>query len=368
MITPDSNCTTCKACIQICPKKCIGIDEFNKISINSTSCINCGACERVCQITRPLTYFTPSMIYAAYNKNQQELIRSSSGGIGGLLIRICLYSNFKVFSASYNDDTIPVIQEVIPSNIEKALKSKYCYADINDSYIKCRNYLKKGEKVLFIALPCQIGGLRLFLNKNYENLFCVDLFCHGAPSAAELQMHLNYKNSKKKKVVDVQFRDKSVSKWGDYCFGYRYSDGSISVGPALCDYYFSNFIKGTFFRECCYKCKYAKFERIGDVSIGDYWHITPKHLDASTNGISAVLINNEKGKVLWQLISKYCEYEEGTKKSVEYATHAVLHPMKRPDTYMSHIKKTQEEYNQMAKKYERTIKQMFRLLRFKFSK
>ena len=148
MITPDNNCTTCKACIQICPKKCIGIDEFNKISVNSTSCINCGACERVCQITRPLTYFTPSMIYAAYNKNQQELIRSSSGGIGGLLIRICLYSNFKVFSASYNDDILPVIQEVIPSNIEKALKSKYCYADINDSYIKCRNYLKKGEKVL----------------------------------------------------------------------------------------------------------------------------------------------------------------------------------------------------------------------------
>ena len=364
MINPNKECTLCQACVQACPQKCISIGLLDRIEINKATCVNCGACVRVCQITHAPKFHSPSYIYAAYNKNRQELMRSSSGGIGGILLRTCLSEGFKVFSAINNDEVVPIIEEIQFSNIDGALRSKYCFSDVNNSYVKCRDYLRNGEKVLFLALPCQIGGLKLFL-KEYNNLYCVDLFCHGAPSAIELRKHLNYKNTKRKKVVDLQFRDKSISQWGNYCFGYYYSDGSDSKGPALCDYYFSNFINGSFFRECCYQCGYAKFDRVGDISIGDYWHITPRKLDASTNGISAVLINDVKGVYLWQLIKNSCEYETGTKESVQRATHAVLSPMQLTKAYMTHADLTQEQYNEIAKKYEKNMTQVLRLLRWK---
>lgn len=366
MINSTDECTTCKACIQICPTKCIKVDSFDKIYVDSSLCVNCGACNKVCQITNTPNFNIPYTVFAAYNKDNHELMRSSSGGVGSILLRKCLSKGYKIFSALYDSNVLPVIHEVLSSNINEVLRSKYCFSDINDSYIKCKDYLKRGEKVLFIALPCQIGGLKLFLNKNYSNLYCVDLFCHGAPSSIELRKHLSYKGLiKGSKVINVEFRDKRFSKWGNYCIGYFYSDGTISSKPALCDYYFSNFVRGTFFRECCYRCKYAKFERVGDISIGDYWHYIPKNIDPSSNGISAVLINNKNGKELWELIQNDCEYEEGTRQSVELATHAVLYPMKRPKNYMTHAHLTQLDYNRIAKSQENSIIQILRLLKFK---
>lgn len=363
MLEITENCTACQACIQVCPKQCVRLDEDYKIGVKKNECINCGLCEKVCQIYNSPNSYTPFDIYAAHNKNENELKQSSSGGIGALLLKNCLKNGFKVFSAVNNEYLIPVIEEISLLNIASALKSKYCFSDINNSYLKVKENLVSGVNVLYLALPCQIAGLKLFLRKEYHNLYCVDLFCHGAPSPIELNKHLLYKGGKRK-VVDVQFRDKKISKWGDYCYSYQFSNGSSNSGPALCDFYFSNFIKGTFFRDCCYMCRYASFERCGDISIGDYWHITPKELDKNTNGISAVLVNTDKGRYLWSLIHKFCNVENGTRESVEAATHAVVKPFIKPSeccTYPS-----QKSYNKKAKEYEHSIKQRLRLFRFKF--
>lgn len=356
------NCTACQACIQVCPKHCIELDTNYKIKTDNSECINCGLCEKVCQINNSPNTYIPIEIYAAHNKNKDELMQSSSGGIGALLLKNCLKRGYKVFSAVNNENIIPVIDEISLSNFNSALKSKYCFSDINSSYLKVKEILLTGVKVLFLALPCQIVGLKLFLRKEYNNLFCVDLFCHGAPSPIELNKHLLYKG-RRNKVIDVQFRDKKISKWGNYCYSFKYSDGSSSSGPALCDFYFSNFIRGSFFRECCYKCKYASFKRCGDLSIGDYWHIVPKKIDRNTNGISAVLVNTEKGRLLWNLINDFCEIEQGTKAGVETATHAVVKPLIKPSDY--NIYTSQKLYNKKAMVYELSPKQIIRLLRFK---
>ena len=363
MLEVTENCTSCQACIQVCPRQCIAIDENYNISTNNNECINCSLCEKVCQLHNSPKIFVPFAIYAAHNKNENELKQSSSGGIGALLLKNCLKNNFIVFSAINNEDVIPVIEEISLSNLNNAIKSKYCFSDINNSYLKVKDNLVNGVNVLFLALPCQIAGLKLFLRKEYDNLYCVDLFCHGAPSPIELYKHLSYKKKRKRKVVDVQFRDKKISRWGDYCYSYKYSDGSTTSGPALCDFYFTNFIKGTFFRDCCYKCRYSSFERCGDLSIGDYWHLETHKLDRNTNGISAVLVNTDKGHFLWDLIKDFCKIETGTKESVELATHAVVKPVAKPSDYC--VYSSQKLYNKKARAYELTLRQIFRLLRYK---
>ena len=62
-------------------------------------------------------------------------------------------------------------------------KSKYQQSKIGDSYIKVKEFLKNGKKVLFSGTPCQIAGLRSFLkDENIENLLTIEVICEGVPS------------------------------------------------------------------------------------------------------------------------------------------------------------------------------------------
>ena len=38
--------------------------------------------------------------------------------------------------------------------------------------------------MLFTGTGCQVNGLKKFLGKDYDNLICMDVICHGAPSPA----------------------------------------------------------------------------------------------------------------------------------------------------------------------------------------
>lgn len=57
--------------------------------------------------------------------------------------------------------------------------SKYLQANINNTYQECQDFLETGKLVLYSGLPCQLHGLKKFLNKDYENLYLVDIACHG---------------------------------------------------------------------------------------------------------------------------------------------------------------------------------------------
>ena len=73
----------------------------------------------------------------------------------------------------------------ITNNSEEIIQfagSKYVKVDTKDIYKKIKARLIAGDKVLFFGVPCQIAGLYMFLQKKYENLFTVDLICHGTPS------------------------------------------------------------------------------------------------------------------------------------------------------------------------------------------
>lgn len=53
-------------------------------------------------------------------------------------------------------------------------------------------------------------------------------------------------------------------------------------------------------KEECLHCKYRKFERAGDITIGDYWGV----LDNDDKGVSLVLVNSIKGKEVFEKINR----------------------------------------------------------------
>ena len=48
-----------------------------------------------------------------------------------------------------------------------------------ESINKCKEFLDSGKLVLYSGLGCQLHGLKHFLKKDYSNLICVEICCHG---------------------------------------------------------------------------------------------------------------------------------------------------------------------------------------------
>ena len=75
--------------------------------------------------------------------------------------------------------------------------------------------------------------------------------------------------------------------------------------------YYHYFFDGEISRDCCYQCPYAQRQRVGDITIGDYWGVQkydPQLLVEqggminSKEGVSCLLINTERGQ---HLVEKY---------------------------------------------------------------
>ena len=65
------------------------------------------------------------------------------------------------------------------------------------------------------------------------------------------------------------------------------------------DLYFSAFLDGLTYRENCYTCQYANPERVGDITLGDFWGLNRNSLQVKMQGrISVCLPNSEKGEKL----------------------------------------------------------------------
>ena len=180
-------CCGCTACANSCPVGAISMkrdDEgFSYPAFDMDRCISCGLCERICPILNTDENKTVNLFYAAKNEDDSERLSSSSGGVFTLLARAVIRDGGVVFGARF-DDKLNVCHLMIEQESDIALLqgSKYVQSDLKDTYGIAKAKLDDGIAVLFSGTPCQIAGLRAFLRKEYDNLICVDVICHGAPS------------------------------------------------------------------------------------------------------------------------------------------------------------------------------------------
>lgn len=60
--------------------------------------------------------------------------------------------------------------------------SKYIQSRLGNTFKNVKVDLDAQRSVLFSGTSCQVAGLEKYLGKEYDNLFCVDIVCHGVPS------------------------------------------------------------------------------------------------------------------------------------------------------------------------------------------
>lgn len=304
----SSNCSGCSACEQKCPVHCIRMeyDEygFTYPRINVDECINCGLCEKVCYLYQDNAQVnTPIRVFAARNPNTTIRKESSSGGVFSLFAENVISRGGYVVGASWNDDWMVehiVIDKI--SQLNRLRTSKYVQSKIDDCYIKTEQLLKKGHIVLFSGMPCQISGLRAFLAKDYDNLFCVECVCFGVPSPGVWVGYLNellLKLGKKREMINsINMRDKS-SGWEGYSCSINFSDGTRYSQNAEDDLWMRGYRNGLFTRPSCYNCARKIDHSLADITIGDFWgmsELIPELNDHMGEGI--VIVNSHKGEAL----------------------------------------------------------------------
>lgn len=113
--------------------------------------------------------------YAVIYNNNEIREKSSSGGIFSALA--------DKFDVVYGVAMTGAEMMRVEGNIAPLRGSKYFQAKVGDSFKQVKKDLIDGNKVLFSGTRCQINGLSLYLGKDYQNLFLLDIICHGTPSS-----------------------------------------------------------------------------------------------------------------------------------------------------------------------------------------
>lgn len=340
----EQKCMGCGNCSISCPKQCIKL-EYDKNGfvipiLYEENCIECGLCIKNCPATESsdkLFNIYENEYYSAISNNSNVLKESSSGGLFGLFAEKIISRGGYVCGCVFDSDT-KAVRHILINKLEhlgKMYGSKYVQSVSYDCFKIIKDLLKSDKEVLFTGTACQIAALRLFLDRNYSKLYLVEILCHGTPSPKLFSDFIKYYEKKiDGNILNVKFRDKSKSGWGsEHRTSVVYIDKNNCKKKKylLLPSYFSAFFYGLSLRSSCYECKFARIERVSDITIGDFWGAWKKYQKLFHEGISVASLNSDKGKELFdEIIPNLRFFEKLTLDEAIYSNDNFQHPVKCP--------------------------------------
>ncbi len=330
----EKNCVGCGVCQTACRQDAIRIIKddkgFLKSFIDEQKCIQCKACYKVCPAINEIKTSAPIATYA-FKAPDRLRKNSTSGGAFAALAERVIKKGGSVYGASLDGDFKLCHKRIDKAGDLSLLQgTKYIQSDISAVFKALKEDLLGGIPILFSGTPCQVAAVKTFAEKeglNKENLYLCDIICHGVPSPKVFADYIGWLHEKEdfKKYF---FRNKSISWRGDSS-AVETADARVLHNQntsAFMNLYYSNNITS----DACFACKYAKAERVGDITISDFWGIeksNPAFEDAL--GVSMVLINSPKGEKLFEQV-------EGAKEPADFCAAKqpqLHHPAEKPDEY-----------------------------------
>ncbi len=312
MLAEKNICTGCGACAVSCPLNCIEMkadqEGFRYPVIDTTQCISCHKCEVVCPTLDERRPQTEPKAYAVKHKESSIRISSSSGGIFPALAHFTLANGGAVCGAGYADDFCVnhlIIED--SAEISKLQGAKYAQSCVEHLFPKIQNILECGRLMLFVGTPCQVAGLKAYLEKDYANLILVDMICHGVPSPKVWEKYLRERTAldSSGSLEHINLRSKK-SGWSRYSYSVeiKYSDGSIYLSPQGQDWFMRGFTENLYLRRSCGNCNFKGVHRISDLTLGDFWGIWDLAPEFDDNqGVSLLWLNSKKATRLWEHVS-----------------------------------------------------------------
>lgn len=289
-VCEKDKCAGCMACVDACTHEAIAVQDgiwaYNAI-IDPEKCVNCGLCERVCQQLHPASLREPLEWQQGWSSDPEERLASSSGGAAAAISKAFVQHGGLVCSCAFRNGRFGFEVAGTVEDLRRFKGSKYVKSDPSGAYREVRALLRKGRKVLFIGLPCQVSSMRNFCRDD-ANLYTIDLICHGTPSPKILERFLEDQGIAVRNASNIEFRKKTR-------FFVQIDDGPVDV-PGVTDRYSIAFLNGLDYTDNCYECSYARVERVSDVTLGDSWGTDLAN--EAPSGVSLMICQTEKGKEL----------------------------------------------------------------------
>ncbi len=306
-----NKCCGCRTCEISCPKDAITVGRdrlaFEMPAIDKEKCIDCGKCIRVCPVLNKekVEYVNHLLSGAAYALDPADRSKGSSGGLFGLLAKAVLKKDGVVYGAAFNDDhQLLTAKACTEKELEPLYKSKYLLCNTNGEFKNIKADLEAGRNVLYCSSPCQIAALKLYLNKDYDNLCLVEFVCHGVGSQEMFDKSIAFTEKKlNAKIKRLTMRHKTNSASFHWYKILYEKDGrdKEKVGIHLTFPYYNAYGKRLVCRESCFDCKFASPNRVADLTIADF-HSIEKY-EPSLNrfsGVSMFVCNSEKGRSMFE--------------------------------------------------------------------
>ncbi len=285
-------CAGCMACVDICPKGAISIldslKSYNAV-IDTDKCVGCNMCHKVCQKNQNGSFLKPILWKQGWASDETIRKYSSSGGAATVLAKQFVKDGGIVCSCVFNNGCFVFDFAETVEQVNKFSGSRYIKSDPTGAYKKAKQILRSNKKLLFIGLPCQVSSMKNYTG-NPDNLYTIDLICHGTPSPKILDIYLKQSDIDIKSMNNLYFRNGM-----QYHLTDRKDDGFHAVfDKNVIDAYLMSFLNTLCCTENCYSCQYAKLERISDITLGDSWG---SDLDSKEQkkGISLILCQTKKG-------------------------------------------------------------------------
>ena len=305
----EDKCSGCGLCKNICPVDAISMVEnsegFIYPHIDMGKCINCGKCLRYCPVENPEYNNNKNPECHAIYANDDIRMKAASGGIFSAFAEKVIKEGGVAAGAAYGENfSVEFKMAETLEELEPLKSSKYVQGDAKYIYRDVKEKLLAGKTVLFGGCPCQVAALYKFLeDTNLDNLYTMDIICHGVPSPKVFRKYLD-ENFKEKHIYKIDFRDKTVYGWSTEMNIY-FDDKTVFRKLHTQDAYYNAFLPCMSLRKSCSKCRFSVLPRQGDITIGDFWGID--HFDKSLNdrkGTSVVLVNNKKGRSILKQCSQ----------------------------------------------------------------
>ncbi|MCR5798805.1 MAG: Coenzyme F420 hydrogenase/dehydrogenase, beta subunit C-terminal domain [Lachnospiraceae bacterium] len=310
-------CTGCRACENVCPKNAIRIEDsigaLNAI-IDKEKCVDCDTCKKVCP-NEVLCELREPIFWKQGWAPEEIRQHSASGGAASAIIMSFVKKGGYVVSCLFEDGDFIFKATNNVKDINKFAGSKYVKSNPQNIYEEIKTLLSRGEKVLFIGLPCQVAGV-ISLYREYEELYTMDLICHGTPSPSLLKQYISDEGIIWETITQIDFRNNNR-------FGISINGSRIKPNRVL-DSYLLAFLNSLNYTENCYSCRYASIKRVSDITLGDAWGQLSDKMD---KGVSLILCQSEKGIALLETAELHLE-EVDLSAAVD-ANHQLKHPSNR---------------------------------------
>lgn len=354
-------CYGCTACEQACPSHAITMREneegFLYPWVDKGKCINCNLCYKICEQHGFCNNKEQQIIYASINTDESKRQCSSSGGVFTALAEYILELGRVVYGAAFDTDYRVVhIRVDRVEDLARLRGSKYVQSILGDTYTRVRKDLSANMKVLFSGTPCQVKGLESFLQNKYDNLLLCDVLCHGVPPSSIWLEYLAYVRRNKKAIRHISFRNKEYG-WRNQALCIEFENEHY-IARLTEDPYYIMYFGHNILRPSCHNCQYAKYERSGDITLGDFWGVENslygKTLD-DDKGVSVVMVNTAKGKQIIQCIEdKLVLKESNAKEAYQVILEGPMPKAKTRDEFWKYYR--EHPFDEVLMKYGKWTK------------